>query len=49
VIRLIASGAMPVERVVTGQVALADAVEGGFDALADPSTDHVKIILEPAR
>jgi (R,R)-butanediol dehydrogenase/meso-butanediol dehydrogenase/diacetyl reductase len=49
VIRLIASGAMPVERVVTGRVALADAVEGGFDALADPSTDHVKIILEPAR
>jgi (R,R)-butanediol dehydrogenase/meso-butanediol dehydrogenase/diacetyl reductase len=46
VIALIASGMMPVERVVTGHVPLADGVRGGFDALASPETDHIKVLID---
>lgn len=46
VISLIASGALPVERVVTGSVPLADAVSGAFDALLDPATDYVKVLVD---
>jgi (R,R)-butanediol dehydrogenase/meso-butanediol dehydrogenase/diacetyl reductase len=46
VIRLIASGRLPAERVITGQVALGEAVDGGFGALLDPSSDHIKILVE---
>ena len=46
VIRLIASGALPVERVVTNQIPLEDAVSAGFDALLDPHSDEIKILLE---
>jgi (R,R)-butanediol dehydrogenase/meso-butanediol dehydrogenase/diacetyl reductase len=46
VIRLIASGAMPVERVVTSQVPLEDGVTLGFDALVDPQSDQIKVMLE---
>jgi (R,R)-butanediol dehydrogenase/meso-butanediol dehydrogenase/diacetyl reductase len=45
VIRLIASGAMPVERVVTSEVRLEDGVTSGFDALADPQSDQIKVML----
>ncbi len=43
---LIASGAFPVETLVTGRIALEDAVAKGFDALAEPGTHHQKILVE---
>ena len=46
VIGLIASGALPVERVVTSEVPLEDAVSSGFDALLDPASDQIKVLLE---
>jgi (R,R)-butanediol dehydrogenase/meso-butanediol dehydrogenase/diacetyl reductase len=45
VIRLMASGRLPVERIVTGRIDLADVLEQGFDALLDPSGGHVKILV----
>ena len=45
VIRLIASGRLPVERIVTGEVALDDVVDGGFGALMAPGSPHVKILV----
>ena len=45
VIRLIASGRLPAERIVTGQVKLASAIEDGFHALLDPNSDHIKILV----
>ena len=47
VIRLIASGRLPAQRIVTGQVDLASAIEHGFDALLDPDSDHIKILVTP--
>jgi (R,R)-butanediol dehydrogenase/meso-butanediol dehydrogenase/diacetyl reductase len=44
VIRLIASGALPVERTLTGEVPLADGLEA-FEGLLDPQGDQVKIVL----
>jgi (R,R)-butanediol dehydrogenase/meso-butanediol dehydrogenase/diacetyl reductase len=46
VIRLIASRALPVERVITREVPLADAIAGGFEALLDTHSDQIKILLE---
>ena len=43
---LIASGDFPVETLVTGRIALKDAVAGGFEALAMPGTHHQKILIE---
>ena len=45
VIRLIASGRLPAERIVTGQVGLESAIEDGFDALLDPESDHIKVLV----
>ena len=45
VIRLIASGRLPAERVVTGEVPLTRAIEDGFHALLDPDSDHIKILV----
>ena len=45
---MIASGRFPVERIVTGRVRLADAVTGGFDELAKPGNDHLKILIDVA-
>ncbi len=41
----IASGALPVERVVTGRIGIDDVVAGGFDALVDPEGDQIKILV----
>jgi (R,R)-butanediol dehydrogenase/meso-butanediol dehydrogenase/diacetyl reductase len=41
----IASGALPVERVVTGRIGLDDVVADGFDALLDPDGDQIKILV----
>jgi (R,R)-butanediol dehydrogenase/meso-butanediol dehydrogenase/diacetyl reductase len=45
VIALIASGALAVDRVVSSEVALDDAITSGFDALIDPDGDQIKIVL----
>jgi (R,R)-butanediol dehydrogenase / meso-butanediol dehydrogenase / diacetyl reductase len=44
-ISLVAAGRYPVERVVTGQIAIGDVVDKGFDALCDPSGDQVKVLV----
>jgi (R,R)-butanediol dehydrogenase/meso-butanediol dehydrogenase/diacetyl reductase len=43
----VASGAFPVERVVSDRIPLADTVERGFEALIDPEGDQIKILVEP--
>jgi (R,R)-butanediol dehydrogenase/meso-butanediol dehydrogenase/diacetyl reductase len=45
VIQLIASGRLPAERVITGEVALGRAIEDGFEALLDPQGSHVKVLV----
>ena len=44
VLRLIATGRFPVERIVTAELALTDVVTGGFDRLVDPAGDQVKVL-----
>jgi len=41
----IASGSLPVERVVTGAIGLEDVVAGGFEALVDPQGDQIKMLV----
>lgn len=41
----IASGALPVERVITGRAGLEDAVADGFEPLADPQGDQIKVLV----
>ncbi len=43
---LIGSGGFPVETMVTGTIPLEEAIEKGFDALAVPGTDHMKILID---
>jgi (R,R)-butanediol dehydrogenase/meso-butanediol dehydrogenase/diacetyl reductase len=43
---LVASGALPVQDVVTSRVAVDDVVPGGFDVLADPQGTEVKVLVE---
>jgi (R,R)-butanediol dehydrogenase/meso-butanediol dehydrogenase/diacetyl reductase len=43
----IASGAFPVERIVSDRIQLSATVESGFDALLDPDGDQIKILVEP--
>ncbi|MGI8334515.1 alcohol dehydrogenase catalytic domain-containing protein [Actinomadura scrupuli] len=45
VIRLVASGKYPVEKVVTGQIGLEEVVTKGFDVLVDPAGDQLKILV----
>jgi (R,R)-butanediol dehydrogenase/meso-butanediol dehydrogenase/diacetyl reductase len=45
VIQLIASGRLPAERIITGEVALDNAIEDGFEALLDPQGSHVKVLV----
>ena len=45
VIRMIASGRLPVERIVTGRIGLDDIVPRGFEALIDPGGTHVKVLV----
>jgi (R,R)-butanediol dehydrogenase / meso-butanediol dehydrogenase / diacetyl reductase len=46
VIALIASGQLPAERVITGQVPLSQAIDEGFNVLLDPNGDQIKILIE---
>jgi len=41
----IASGALPVEKVVTSKIAMRDIVRDGIERLADPAGDQVKILV----
>ncbi|MDX6569097.1 MAG: (R,R)-butanediol dehydrogenase / meso-butanediol dehydrogenase / diacetyl reductase [Gaiellales bacterium] len=41
----IASGRLPVERIVTSQIALEDIVEQGIEALGDPAGDQTKVLV----
>jgi (R,R)-butanediol dehydrogenase/meso-butanediol dehydrogenase/diacetyl reductase len=45
IIRLVASGKYPVEKVVTSQIGLEDVVTKGFDVLVDPAGDQLKILV----
>jgi (R,R)-butanediol dehydrogenase/meso-butanediol dehydrogenase/diacetyl reductase len=42
----VASGALPVDRVMTGRVAMEDAVARGFERLLDPAGDEIKILVD---
>ncbi len=44
VIRLIATGKYPVEKIVTSQLGLGDIVTNGFDRLIDPTGNEVKVL-----
>jgi (R,R)-butanediol dehydrogenase/meso-butanediol dehydrogenase/diacetyl reductase len=46
VIRLIASGALPAAKIVTGRIKLEDAVAQGFEKLLDPGGKHLKILID---
>jgi (R,R)-butanediol dehydrogenase / meso-butanediol dehydrogenase / diacetyl reductase len=46
VIGMVASGKLPVQKAITGKVKLENAVEQGFDALTDPNSAHLKILVE---
>jgi (R,R)-butanediol dehydrogenase/meso-butanediol dehydrogenase/diacetyl reductase len=41
----IASGALPVEKVITRRTRLADVVDEGFEALIDPRGDQLKVLV----
>jgi (R,R)-butanediol dehydrogenase/meso-butanediol dehydrogenase/diacetyl reductase len=43
----IASGRLPVERILTGRVPIERALADGFDQLLDPLAGHIKILVEP--
>lgn len=47
-IDLIVRGALPFDDLITGVVPLAG-TESAFDALADPATNHVKILVQPTQ
>jgi len=40
----VASGKLPVDRVVTAQIELDQVVSDGFDVLVDPCGDQIKIL-----
>lgn len=42
----VASGALPIDQVMTGRVAMEDAVADGFERLLDPSGDDIKILVD---
>jgi len=46
ILRQIASGKLPVERIVTSKIKVADLVSKGIDRLADPAGDQIKILVE---
>jgi (R,R)-butanediol dehydrogenase/meso-butanediol dehydrogenase/diacetyl reductase len=46
IIDLIARGRLPVDKVVTAQVPMADVVERGFEVLLSPTGDQVKVLID---
>ncbi|WP_321166948.1 2,3-butanediol dehydrogenase [Halopenitus malekzadehii] len=47
IIQSLAAGDIDTDPFVTGQIELDDIVEDGFEALLDPETSHVKILVKP--
>jgi len=47
ILRQIASGKLPVERIVTSKINVVDVVSRGIDGLADPMGNQVKILVSP--
>ena len=47
VIRLLETGQLDPEPLITGRVGLEDIVEEGFESLSDRGSGHVKILVEP--
>jgi (R,R)-butanediol dehydrogenase / meso-butanediol dehydrogenase / diacetyl reductase len=47
VIRLVASGKYPVEKVITSHIDLDNVVTDGFDMLIDPAGDQLKVLVTP--
>lgn len=48
VIGMFSEGLLDPESLITGRIGLDGIVDGGFEALEDPSKDHIKIIVEPS-
>ena len=48
IIRMVAAGQYPVEKIVTSRIQLADVVTKGFDALIDPASSELKVLIEAA-
>ena len=48
IIRMIATGRYPVSKIVTARIPLADVVTRGFDALVDPHSDQLKVLVGAA-
>jgi (R,R)-butanediol dehydrogenase/meso-butanediol dehydrogenase/diacetyl reductase len=46
VISLIASGRLPVEKVVSARISMEDVVDKGFETLLSPTGDQVKVLVE---
>ncbi|WP_394743119.1 2,3-butanediol dehydrogenase [Natronococcus roseus] len=47
IISSLADGAIDTETFVTGRISLDELIEGGFESLLDPETEHVKILVKP--
>ncbi|WP_253736674.1 2,3-butanediol dehydrogenase [Halohasta salina] len=47
VIEMFADGRLDPEPFITGRIGLEELVDGGFDRLIDPDSDHVKILVKP--
>jgi len=47
VIRSLASGRIDIDPFVTDRIDLGGIVDGGFEPLLDPGTEHVKILVDP--
>lgn len=47
IIDSLADGAIDTDAFVTARISLEDIVEEGYEALLDPDTEHVKILVEP--
>jgi (R,R)-butanediol dehydrogenase / meso-butanediol dehydrogenase / diacetyl reductase len=47
ILRQIASGKLPVERIVTSKIKVVDVVSKGIEGLADPKGDQIKILVAP--
>jgi (R,R)-butanediol dehydrogenase/meso-butanediol dehydrogenase/diacetyl reductase len=45
-VAMIESGRFPVECLVTDTVSLDNAITDGFDVLAQPDSDHLKILID---
>jgi (R,R)-butanediol dehydrogenase/meso-butanediol dehydrogenase/diacetyl reductase len=48
IMRQVAAGHFPIERVVSRQIPLEQTVPAGFDELLDPDGDQIKVLVQPA-